>query len=48
VVITILCDVVADVVDVNVNTHPLTSDDRKNSYTVSWKRMESGRRIAHT
>jgi len=27
-VISILCDVIADVVDVNVKMHPLTSDDR--------------------
>jgi len=28
VVISILCDVIADVVDVNVKMHPLTNDDR--------------------
>jgi len=27
-VITILCDIIADVVDANVKTRPLTSDDR--------------------
>ena len=27
-VICILCDVIADVLDVNVKMHPLTSDDR--------------------
>jgi len=44
VVINILCDIVADVVDVNMKTHPLTSYDRaliRVLRLASWKRMGS-------
>jgi len=40
VVINILCDIVADIVDVNMKTHPLTSDDRA---LIRVLRVEKGR-----